>query len=120
MMPNPERDTVKRFILLLLLQAQADHASELIISSSSSAGAELKYKVGDTWHDVSPPPPHIIPQALTELASMAGLRGEALPAEGTIDVPLSGTRLCWRIRLSATGANCFPFLPDNLGRQPWS
>src|SRR6266481_6250599 len=99
-MPDPERDTIKRFIFLVLLQAQADHASELVISSSSSAGAGLKYKVGDTWHDVSPPPPHIIPHVLTELASLAGLRAEAFPAEGTIDLPLSGTHLRWKIRLS--------------------
>lgn len=119
-MPDPERDTIKRFILLVMLQAQADHASELVISSSSSAGPQLRYKVAETWYDVSPPPPHIIPQALTELASLAGLRDAALPAEGTIDVPLSGIHLRWRIRLSATGANCFPFLPDNLGQRPWS
>src|SRR5437899_6956367 len=105
-MADPDRDAIKRFTLLVLLQAQSDRASELVISSSSSAGPQLKYKVAETWYDVSPPPPHIIPHVLTELARLAGLRDESLPAEGTIDIPVSGAHLRWKIRLSSTDARC--------------
>src|SRR6266850_3520965 len=75
--------------------------------------AQLKYKVGETWHDLSPPPPHIIPQVLTELASLVGLQDRAFPAEGKIDIPLSGTHLRWKVQLSNTDAHCFAITPDN-------
>jgi type II secretory ATPase GspE/PulE/Tfp pilus assembly ATPase PilB-like protein len=117
-MADDERDAVRRFTLLVLFQAQADRASELVISSSV---VRLKYKVGETWHDLSPPPPHIIPQVMTELASLAGLQDRAFPAEGKIDIPLSGTHLRWKVQLSNTDAHCFAITPDNTpGHLPWS
>jgi hypothetical protein len=113
-------DAIKRFTLLVLLQGQRDSASELVISSSSEFTARIKYKVHDTWYEMSPPPAHIIPAVLSELASLAGLRDNGFPGEGEIAVAFSGTHLRWKIRLSNTGANCFPVYPDTLGLQPWS
>jgi hypothetical protein len=115
------QDVVRRFTVLVLLQAQADRASELVIDCSPEITPRIKYKVHKTWYDLSPPPPHIIPQVLNELASLAGLQGEAFPAEGKIDIPLSGTQLRWKVQLSNTDAHCFPIPPRNtLGKPPWS
>jgi hypothetical protein len=110
-MADDEQDAIKRFTLLVLLQAQEDRASELIISSSSSSSLPIKYKVEEDWYSLSPPPPHIVPKVLSELARLAGLRGEVLPAKASIDVPFSGTHLRWKIQLSNTDAHCFPIPP---------
>jgi hypothetical protein len=120
-MTDHERDAIKRFTLLVLLQAQEDHASELVINGSPEFSSSIKYKVRETWYELSPPPPHIIPGVITELGRLAGLRGEAFPAEGTIDVQLSGTHFRWKIQLSNKNARCFRMAPWNtLGQEPWS
>ena len=120
-MAGDGQDMVRRFTVLVLLQAQADHASELVINCSPEITPRIKYKVDKTWYDLSPPPPHIIPQVLTELASLAGLRAEAFAVEGKIDIPLSGTHLRWKVQLSNTDARCVPIPPENtLGQPPWS
>ena len=119
-MADHERDAIKRFTLLVLLQAQEDRASELVINSISKIAPRIQYKVHEKWYELSPPPPYIVPGVLTELASLAGLQNPQFPAEGTINVPFSGTHLRWKIRFSDTGANCFPILPDTLGQPPWS
>jgi hypothetical protein len=120
-MADDRQGAVRRFTVLVLLQAQADHASELVINCSPEITPRIRYKVDETWYDLSPPPPHIIPQVLTELAGLAGLQGEAFPAEGKIDIPLSGTHLRWKVQLSNTEARCVPIPPGStLGQQSWS
>jgi hypothetical protein len=120
-MSEDERDPIKRFTLLVLLQAQEDRASELIIDCLPEITPRIRYKVLGTWYELSPPPLHIMPGVLREIANMAGLQGEAFPAEGTIDVPLSGTHLRWKVQLSNTDARCVPIPPENtLGQPPWS
>src|SRR6266852_1417995 len=53
-------NSIKRFTRLLLYSAQGDHATELIVAPSAGTGAPIKYRVGDTWYDLAPPPSHIL------------------------------------------------------------
>jgi type II secretory ATPase GspE/PulE/Tfp pilus assembly ATPase PilB-like protein len=92
-------DPIKRFVLLVLFQAQQDHATELVISSAIGESAPVKYKVDGTWYDMSAPPPHILPDVVAELGRMARL-SEGVN-KGLIDTDFSGVRLRW----SATAAS---------------
>jgi len=86
-------DPIKKFVLLVLFQAQQDHATELVISSAIGESAPIKYKVDGAWYDMSPPPSHILPDVVAELGRMASL-SEGLN-KGLIDTDFSGVRLRW-------------------------
>lgn len=120
-MIDHEGEAIKRFTLLVLLQAQEDRASELVINSAPKTTPQIQYKVHEKWYEMSPPPPHVVPGVLAELASLAGLQRPQFPAEGKINVSFSGTQLRWKIQLSNTDARCFPISPlGTMGQQPWS
>jgi hypothetical protein len=97
---------IKRFTLLVLFQAQQDQATELTIDPVSGERPGIRYKVGDTWHDLSPPPPHILPGVVAELGQLASFTKRPFPKEGLIDVPYSGVRLLWVIRRESAAAEC--------------
>jgi hypothetical protein len=99
-------DPIKRFTLLLLLQAQQDQAAELTIAPAISGRPPIRYKVGDTWHDMSPPPAHILPGVVAELGRLAAFTKRPFPKEGLIDVPFGGVRLRWVIRMTSADADC--------------
>jgi hypothetical protein len=99
-------DPIRQFTLLVLFQAQDDHATELVIASSDTNGAAIKYKVGDTWCDMSPPPSHILPDVVDELGKLATFTGGGFPKAGTIDMPFSGIRLRWKIWMASPDAAC--------------
>ncbi len=75
------------------MQAHQDRATELVVAPASSA--PIKYKVEGVWHDLSPPPAHILPDVMAELEQLAAWSREA--QEGVIDLAFSGVRLRWRI-----------------------
>ena len=99
-------DPIKRFTRLVLFQAQQDHATEVTIAPASGARPAIRYKVGDTWYDLSPPPAHILPDVIAELARLAAFTKKPFPKDGLIDVPYSGVRLRWRIRMTSAEAEC--------------
>ena len=99
-------DPIQRFTLLVLFQAQEDRATELFIAPSATAGAPIKYKVGGSWYDMSPPPSHILPGVVAELERLAAFSEGAFPKEGTIDVAFSGIRLAWKIRMTSPDDPC--------------
>ena len=99
-------DPLKRFTLLVLFQAQQDHATELTVAPASSGRSPIRYKVGDTWYDMSPPPAHIMPGVVAELGRLAAFTKRPFPKEGLIDVPYSGVRLRWVIRMTSAEADC--------------
>ena len=100
-------DPVKRFTLLLLFQAQQDRATELAVAPMSGEMPAIRYKVGNTWHDLSPPPSHILPGVVAELGRLASFTRRPFPKEGLIDVLYSGVRLLWVIRVASAQAECF-------------
>jgi hypothetical protein len=99
-------EPIKRFILLVLFQAQQDHAAELTVGPGRSGRPAIRYKVGDTWHEMSPPPAHIMPDVVTELGRLAGFSGRPFPKEALIDVRFGGLRLRWVIRATSADADC--------------
>jgi type II secretory ATPase GspE/PulE/Tfp pilus assembly ATPase PilB-like protein len=99
-------EPIQRFTLLVLFQAQQDHATELTIAAAAAGPSPIRYKVGGTWYDMSAPPAHIMPAVVAELGRMATFTKRPFPKEGLIDVPYSGVRLRWRIRMASAEADC--------------
>ena len=65
---NMREDPIKRFTLLVLLQAQQDHATELVVAPATMT-APIGYKVEGTWYDMSPPPADMLPGIVAEALS---------------------------------------------------
>lgn len=99
-------EPIKRFVLLVLFQAQQDHATELAIAPVGGERPSIRYKVGDTWYDMSPPPAHILPGVVAELDQLAAFARRPFPKEGLIDVPFGSVRLRWIIRRTSAEADC--------------
>ena len=86
-------EPIRRFTLLVLFQAQQDHATELTIGLASSGRPAIRYKVGGTWYDMSPPPAHIMPGVVAELERLADFANQPYAKQGLIDVACGGSRL---------------------------
>jgi hypothetical protein len=99
-------DPITRFTLLVLFQAQQDHATELTIPPAGGTPAPIRYKVRDKWYDLSPPPANILPGIVAALSEMAGLTDTPFPREGLIDVPFGGRHLRYAIRIASADAEC--------------
>ncbi len=99
-------EPIKRFTLLVLLQAQQDHATELTIGPASRGRPPIRYKVRGTWYDMSPPPAQIMPDVVAELGRLAGFTHRPFPREGLIDVLCGSVRLRWVIRVTSADADC--------------
>jgi hypothetical protein len=100
-------DPIRSFILLVLMDAQQEHAAEVIIGVAGEYGADapISYKVGDTWRE-SAFPSDIRSSVIAELQRMAGLRASQFPSEGGFSVRLETKRLKWRLRLTSPEAEC--------------
>jgi hypothetical protein len=61
----------------------------------TALGAKYRHRRGD-----------ILPGVVNELAKMAGFTDGAYPKDGVIDVPFSGLRLAWKIRVGRADAPC--------------
>ncbi len=90
-------EPIKRFVRLVLFQAQQDRATELVIAPASGETTPIKYKVDDKWYDMAPPPADILPRTMAELERLANLAEGA--KEGVIDLAFSGVRLKWNLTL---------------------
>ncbi len=99
-------EPITRFTLLVLLQAQQDHATELTIPPAGGPAAPIRYKVRGQWYDLSPPPEHILPGVIAVLGELSGLNDKPFPWEGLIDVPYGGRHLRWIIRMASADAEC--------------
>ena len=100
-------DPIRRFTLLMLFQAQQDKATELVIAPSArDRSPAIKYKVGEDWFALSPPPADVVSGIVKELATLACLSQGVFPTQGTIDVPFSGVRLKWVFHMPRAGTEC--------------
>ena len=99
-------EPITRFTLLVLFQADQDHATDLTIPATGSAAVPIRYKVRGKWYDLSPPPEHILPGIVAVLSELAGLSDKPFPREGLIDVPYGGRHLRWVIRIASPDADC--------------
>ncbi len=99
-------EPIEQFTLLVLLLAQQEHATELTIGPASSGRPPIRYKVGGTWYDMSPPPADIMPDVVAELGRLAGFSNRPFPKEGLIDALFGSVRLRWVIRVTSADADC--------------
>ena len=100
-------ETVRRFIHLLLFQAQQDQATELVIGiASPGGGTPIRYKVEETWHDLSPFPSHIRPDVISELVRMAKFHDGQIPGEGVLDESFGDVRLLWIVAMTSADSEC--------------
>jgi hypothetical protein len=99
-------EPIRRFTRLVLFQAQQDHAMELTIGTASSGRPPIRYRVGGTWYDISPPPAHIMPEVVAELGRLAAFSDRPFPKEGLIDIPFGSVHLRWVIRMASADAEC--------------
>ena len=102
------KSPIRRFITLVLMQADQDRATELVIgvAQEGGEGTPIRYKVEGCWYDISPFPSGIRARVVSELARMAGLRKGQFPHDGVLSVPLTETRLTWRVRIASPTAEC--------------
>jgi hypothetical protein len=97
---------ISRFIWLVLFQAHQDRATELVIAPADGGGTTIRYKVNDTWYDMSPFPSHIRPGVVNELERMAHLLDGPFPKEGVIAVAVARMQLKWTVRITGSDADC--------------
>lgn len=96
--------SIKRYALMVLFQAQQDHATELLVRRSDESGAPIRYQLGGTWHDWKSPGTALAPAILDEISTLAGFGTRPFPREGLIDVNHSGLRLLWIARMASSDA----------------
>jgi hypothetical protein len=99
-------EPIRRFIRSVLFQAQQDHANELTIGPASRGRPPIRYEIGRTRYDMSPPPVHIMPDVVAELGRLAAFSNRPFPKEALIDVPYDVVRLRWVIRMTSADADC--------------
>lgn len=98
---------VRRFIHLVLFQAQQDGATELVIGAAPASGdTPIRYKVEDTWYDMSPFPSHIRPDVIAEFARMAKFPVGQFPSEGVLDVRFGDVQLRWIVGMTSADEEC--------------
>jgi hypothetical protein len=101
-----EEVSVQRFILLLLFQAQQDHATELVIGPATRKGTPIRYRVEDTWHEMHPFPSRIRPAVVAELGRMAGFPEGSFPKEGPLAGVVGSVVLQWKVRITDAEGDC--------------
>ncbi len=101
-----EEEPIRKYTLLLLFQAQQDHATELAVSPTHRDPSPIRYKVDGSWYHFSSPPAHVLPGVVAELGRLAAFTKRPFPKEGLIDVPYSGVRLLWVLRMTSPEEEC--------------
>jgi hypothetical protein len=97
---------VRRFIHLVLFQAQQDQATDLIVGVASPAGTPIRYKVGDAWYDLSPFPSHIRADFVSEVVRMAKFPAGQIPGGGVLDISFGEVRLRWVVAMTRAEGEC--------------
>ena len=105
----PERiqnDAIRRFIHLLLFQAQQDAATELVIGvTPEGKDTPIRYKAEGVCYDMSFPS-HIRVGVVAELARLAKLPVGQFPSQGVLDVALKGVHLKWTVGMKSADGDC--------------
>ena len=104
---NPEHDdAIRRFVRLLLFQAQQDGAIELIVGRASPKGVPMKYKSKNAWHELPPFPSHIRPDVVSELLRMAHFPAGHFPGEGVLEERFGDVQLRWIVAMTDAEGEC--------------
>jgi len=99
-------DPIKRCTQLMLFQAQQDRATELVLRHSCGSGAPIRYKIAEVWYDWKSPGREHAPAIIGEIGRLAGFAKRPFPKEGLIDIPYSGVRLLWLVRMASADGEC--------------
>jgi hypothetical protein len=103
----PEMHPVRKYVVLVLWQAQQDHATQVMIGQPVEGnGVPVRYQVEGTWYDYEPFPEHIRREVVATILSMAGRSDPArFPVEGEIDERLTAeVHLQWHASVAALDA----------------
>jgi len=79
--PHLTEDPIKRFTILVLFQAQQDHATELVVAPATKGQPPIRYKIESTWYDMSPPPADILPGVVAEIGRLAAYTKRRTPRD---------------------------------------
>ncbi len=99
-------EPIKRFVLLVLFQAQQDRASELVVDASTGQASGIRYRVDGKLYEMSPPPPHLLPHVEAELGRLANLPEGPFPKEGRLELPFGAVRLKWKLSVAGPDGPC--------------
>ncbi len=104
---NAHKNAVCQFIHLILLQAQRDRATVLVIGASPEHGdTAIRHLIEGTWYDMAPFPSQIRPAMMAELARMAQLPLGQFPSQGVLDETFGEVRLRWRVEMTGPTEDC--------------
>jgi hypothetical protein len=106
--PDKSHESTARWLIYMaLFQAQQHNATDMVIGATpNSGGTPIRYKVEDTWYDISPIPSQIRPDVIEELARMANVPAGQFPAEGVLDVDYADVRLRWKVAMMSSDGEC--------------
>ena len=99
-------DPIKHTTKLMLFQAQQDHATELVVRRRPGTVAAISYKINQTWHDWKSPGSELTPAIIGEIGRLAAFTTRPCPKEGLIDMPFSGVRLLWVVKMESADGDC--------------
>ena len=99
-------DRIRRFVGLLLLQAQQEQATELIIGPALPQGTPIKCNVCGSWHDMAPFPSRIRHDVISELARLAKFPAGQTTGEGVLDLIVFSSRLKWNLVITSDDGEC--------------
>ena len=94
-------DAVRKFVNLVLTQAQKDDATDVVIAPAKRDAAPVRYRKAGKWHDFAPPPAHVRSGVVGELARMANLPDGPFPKEGVIRLVTAGVKSNWQLKAIA-------------------
>jgi hypothetical protein len=106
--PRSKRNiAIHKFIRLLLFQTHQDQATELVIGIAlPGGGTPLRYKVKDTWHDMSPFPSHVRHVVISELMRMSNLSTGQIPGNGLLNERFGQKQLKWSVAITSLEGEC--------------
>src|SRR5262249_25540449 len=105
----PEMAEVRKFLVLILWQAQEDEAEELVIGEPNLQQVQIRYRVDGHGYEMAPIPEEIRDAVHQVGIEMAGHSGPAqFPWQGKIDLDvLAGLHLSWSVELPAKGGSLY-------------
>jgi len=104
----PDMEPVRKYVVLVLWQAQQDRADEVLIGQAiPNQGVPIRYLVAGSWYDIEPFPEHLRGQVVQTAIEMSE-RASSIPYpwQGAIDLHVSeDIQLCWSVQLPAPDAD---------------
>jgi hypothetical protein len=98
---------VRRFIALLLLQAQQDGFTEIVIGPARESGTTLKHKAGGAWCEMSAFPSEIRAEVVAEIGRMARLPPGQFPKAGVLGVAFADRpAVKWKVEMKGADGDC--------------